>query len=80
MLGDLGQAAGTPGKGDQSNRQADAAAAQPWMLSCTWSPMIGKSATAEPRKALLEAGFAAEQEPEHRDHDQQQGKEREERL
>jgi len=34
----------------------------PWMLSCTWSPMMGSSATAEPQQALLEAGVMAKQE------------------
>jgi hypothetical protein len=32
------------------------------------------------QQALLEAGVAAEQEPEHGDHDQQQGEQREERV
>jgi hypothetical protein len=35
--------------------------------------MMGNSATDRAQQALLEAGVAAEQEPEHGDHDQQQG-------
>jgi hypothetical protein len=48
------------------------------MSSCTLLPDDGELGHRGAHKALLEAGVAAEQEPEHGDHDQQQGRQREE--
>jgi hypothetical protein len=73
VLGNLGQPAGTPGEGDQSNHEADAAAAQPVNVVLYLVTDDGDLGHRRVEEALLEAGVAAEEEPEHGDHDQQQG-------
>jgi hypothetical protein len=80
VLGDLGPAAGAPREGHQPNHQADPAAAQPLEVVPHLVPDDGELGHRGAQQALLEAGVAAEQKPEHGDHHQQQGKEREERV
>ncbi len=80
MLGDLGQATGAPRKGQEPNHQADPVAPQPVDVALHLVPDDGELGHSGAQHALLEAGVAAEQEPEHGDHDQQQGKQRKERV
>ncbi len=80
MLGDLGQATGAPRKGQEPNHQADPVAPQPVDVALYLVPDDGELGHSGAQHALLEAGVAAEQEPEHGDHDQQQGKQRKERV
>ena len=78
--GQPGSGRGPPREDHQPDHQADPAAAQPVDVVCTWSPMMGNSATAEPRRRCWKPESRPSTEPEHGHHDQQQGKQREERV
>jgi len=73
VLGDLGQAPGTHAKATNPITRPTPLPRSPWRLSCP-GRRDGEVGHRRAQQALLEAGVAAEQEPKHGDHDQQQGK------